>query len=70
MRKITAFQTTDGKLFDNNVEASKHEESLKAADQIDAFLDHADNPYVSGPQRSIARNTIINWIIWKNKNAE
>jgi len=37
---------------------------------VEEFLDNDINPYKALAQRSIARTTIINWELWKNKNAE
>jgi hypothetical protein len=36
---------------------------------VEEFLDSDLNPY-SGTQRVIARNTIINWELWKVKNVK
>jgi hypothetical protein len=32
---------------------------------IDDFLNSTANPYTATPQKSIARQSIINWEIWK-----
>jgi hypothetical protein len=37
---------------------------------VEEFLDGELNLYKNIGQRSIARTTIINWELWKNKNAE
>ncbi len=69
MEKIQAFKTSGGSLFDNQIKAERHELFLKKDMIVEEFLDSDLNPY-SGPQRVIARNTIINWELWKVKNAE
>ena len=69
MEKIEAFKTSDGSLFDNKLKAERHELFLKKDMIVEEFLDSDLNPY-TGPQRVIARNTIINWELWKVKNAE
>ncbi len=69
MEKIEAFKTSDGSLFDDKLKAERHELFLKKDMIVEEFLDSDLNPY-SGPQRVIARNTIINWELWKVKNAE
>ena len=69
MEKIEAFKTSDGSLFDNKLKAERHELFLKKDMIVEEFLDSDINPY-TGPQRVIARNTIINWELWKVKNAE
>ena len=69
MKTITAYQTKDGKLFDSEEEAKKHEMFLSKHDVIDEFLKSILNPYVALPQKSIARQAIINWELWKKENA-
>jgi hypothetical protein len=69
MEKIEAFKTSDGSLFDDKLKAERHELFLKKDMIVEEFLDSDLNPY-TGPQRVIARNTIINWELWKVKNAE
>ena len=69
MQKIEAFKTSDGSLFDDKLKAERHELFLKKDMIVEEFLDSDLNPY-TGPQRVIARNTIINWELWKVKNAE
>lgn len=67
MKPIKAFQTSDGTLFENEEKAEKHEEFLRHSDVIESFLNSDLNPY-KGPQRVIARNSIINWQLWKTKH--
>ena len=69
MEKIEAFKTSDGSLFDDKLKAERHELFLKKDMIVEEFLDSDLNSY-TGPQRVIARNTIINWELWKVKNAE
>jgi hypothetical protein len=69
MEKIQAFKTSDGSLFDDKLKAERHQLFLKKDMIVEEFLDSDLNPY-TGPQRVIARNTIINWELWKVKNAE
>jgi len=69
MENVVAFKTSDGTLFETQEQAERHQEFLKHSDVIEKFLDSDLNPY-SGPQRVIARNTIINWNLWNTKNAE
>ena len=70
MKEIQAFQTSDGKLFDELLQAQRHELFLKKQVIVEEFLDGNLNPYQAMAQRSIARSTIINWEFWKVKNAE
>lgn len=67
MEQVKAYKTSDGTLFDNAAHAEKHETFLKHSNVVEAFLDSETNPY-TGPQRVIARNSIINWELWKTKN--
>ena len=69
MESISAFRTSDGALFVDEIKAEKHELFLKKHMIVDEFLDSNMSPY-RGPQRVIARNTIINWELWKVKNAK
>jgi hypothetical protein len=69
MEQISAFKTSDGTLFDDSRLAERHELFLKKSMIIEEFLDSDQNPY-TGPQRVIARNTIINWELWKLKNVK
>ncbi len=68
MEQVKAFKTSDGTLFDSKDQAEKHEQFLKHSSVIEEFLDSELNPY-NGPQRVIARNTIVNWQLWKTRNA-
>jgi hypothetical protein len=69
MEKVNAFKTSDGKLFDTAREAEQHQMFLEKSGVVEEFLDSDLSPY-TGPQRVIARNSIINWELWKVKNAK
>jgi hypothetical protein len=69
MEKIEAFKTSDGSLFDDKLQAERHQLFLQKDMIVEEFLDSDLNPY-TGPQRVISRNTIINWELWKVKNAK
>jgi hypothetical protein len=69
MKKINAFQTSDGKVFGSEKEAMLHETTLDKAHEIDLFLSSDLNPYRSIPQRVVARSSILNWELWKENNA-
>jgi hypothetical protein len=70
MQKIEAFRASDGTLWENKDKAERHELFLQKDMIVEEFLDNDINPYKALAQRSIARTTIINWELWKNKNAE
>lgn len=68
MKSISAFQTSDGILFSTLQTAEKHEMMLAKESVVDEFLDSPLNPYTGHAHRSMARNTIVNWELWKSKN--
>jgi hypothetical protein len=68
MKPIQAFQTDDGKVFTDEQSARKHEKFLEHRDVVEDFLNSELNPYVAAVQKSIARNTVTNWELWKAKN--
>ena len=70
MQKVNAFQTSDGRLFDNSNQAERHEMFLEKNMVVEEFLDSELNSYKNLAQRSIARSTVINWELWKIKNVK
>lgn len=64
MKQIKAFVTDDGKLHASEEDARRHEMALSKHTLIDEFLDSPLNPYTATPQKSIARQSIINWLLW------
>lgn len=70
MKTISAFQTLDGRVFTDEQEAKKHEKFLEHRNVVEEFLLSDLNPYVATVQKSIARNTVINWELWKTKNVK
>jgi hypothetical protein len=69
MKSIQAYQSSDGKIFATEEEAKKHEMHLLKNDMVDEFLKSSHNFYVALPQKSIARQAIISWELWKKENA-
>lgn len=67
MEQVKAFRTSDGTLFGTSEQAEKHESFLKHSNVVEQFLNSKLSPY-NGPQRVIARNSIINWELWKTTN--
>lgn len=67
MKQVPAFQTSDGRLFDNERDAKLHEVSLQQADKIAQFIADEDFPYKAMAQRVIARNTIVRWEEWRSR---
>lgn len=65
MKTVSAFETTDGKLFNSERAAKLHQAYLNEQHTIEEFLAVKDFPYKSVPQRAIARNTITMWELWK-----
>lgn len=70
MKTISAFQTSDGKIFVLEAEAQKHEKFLQHRNVVEDFLNSEINTYKGFAHKSIARNTVINWELWKTKNAK
>jgi hypothetical protein len=70
MKTITAFQTSDGKVFTSDVDAKRHEKFLEHRDVVEEFLKSDLNKYQSAVQKNIARNTITYWEIWKTQNSK
>ena len=68
MKPVKAFQTSDGTLFSASEAAEKHEMMLSKESVVDEFLDSKLNPYTGHAHRSMARNTVVNWELWKSKN--
>jgi hypothetical protein len=68
MKPVTAFETSDGMLFSTEQSAEKHEMMLSKENVVDEFLDSELNPYTGHAHRSMARNTVVNWELWKSKN--
>jgi hypothetical protein len=69
METVKAFKTSDGTLFDDSIQAERHEMFLEKNMVVEDFLDSELNQYKAMTSRSIARTTIINWELWKVKNA-
>jgi hypothetical protein len=70
MKKVNAFITEDGKLHASEEAAKRHEIALAKHESIDRFLSSASNHYTATPQKAIARQSIINWELWKKDHAE
>ena len=68
MKPVSAFQTSDGTLFSSSDAAEKHEMMLSKESVVDEFLDSSLNSYTGHAHRSMARNTVVNWELWKVKN--
>lgn len=69
MKKVTAFETSDGRIFHKEQEAILHETTLDKGHEINLYLASESNPYRATPQRVIARSSILNWEIWKENRA-
>lgn len=70
MEQVQAYKTSDGKLFDDPLQAERHDIFLKKQMIVEEFLDSTLNPYHAMAQKTIARSSIINWELWKIKNAK
>jgi hypothetical protein len=67
MKTVSAFETTDGRLFNSERAAKLHQTFLNEQVSIEEFLNDKEFPYKSVPQRAIARNTITMWELWRGK---
>jgi len=45
MKNINAFQTTDGKIFENINDAKEHQQNVYFSERIKQIVDKADLPY-------------------------
>jgi hypothetical protein len=70
MKQIKAFVTEDGKIHATEEDAKRHEMALSKHTIIDEFLNSSANQYTATAQKSIARQSIINWELWKKDNAK
>ena len=61
MKKIEAFQATDGSLFHTEDACAEHEFSIIWLDRIGEFSKSPNCPYPSGAQSGMMRKTIIAW---------
>jgi hypothetical protein len=68
MKVVKAFKTEDGTLFEDSSEAERHSVFLSKRSEIEEFLECDLNPYKAAAHRGIAKNTIVNWNLWKTKN--
>ena len=68
METIQAYKTSDGKLFEDSVQAERHELFLLKQEVVEGFLASELNSYQAVAQRAIARSSIVNWELWKLKN--
>jgi hypothetical protein len=69
MKQVTAFETSDGKIFHSEKDAMIHEATLDKGHEIDLFLLSEFNVYRAVPQKMIARTAILNWETWKENHA-
>lgn len=70
MKQIQAYMTDDGQMFAQEAKAKLHEMFLQKQDVVEEFLESDLNPYKAQAQRSIARQTVIVWELWKTQNAK
>lgn len=68
MKQVSAYLTSDNKLFETKELAERHEYMLVRSDIVNTFLNSPSNNYKGIPQRAIAQNTILNWELWKIRN--
>jgi hypothetical protein len=67
MQEITAFKTTDGKIFEVFDKASEHQKYLAIKPELDLFTNSPYCKYNNQAQRKIVENTILAWKAWCDK---
>tara|TARA_R110000868_G_scaffold25596_2_gene99721 strand:- start:627 stop:830 length:204 start_codon:yes stop_codon:yes gene_type:complete len=67
MNQITAYQTTDGKLFSSSTDATKHQQYLAMKPEIDLFIKSSYCKYNNCAHSKIVENTILAWKAWCEK---
>ena len=70
MKSISAFQTSDGEIFDTEEAASRHEFFLENKDLVEDFLGSNENPYKGSAHRSIVQGSILRWELWRARNVK
>jgi hypothetical protein len=70
MKTIQAFMTDDGQMFAQEEKAKLHEMFLQKKDIVEDFLNSELNPYKGNAHLTMARQTVINWELWKTQNAK
>lgn len=65
MRKFTAYQSSDGEIFESEEACAQHEQEMAKGKVIRGFLDSEYNPYQRGAFRNAAVNIILAWERWK-----
>ena len=68
MESINAFKASDGTIFEFEEQAERHELFLSKESTIETFLNSPLNSYTGVAHRGMARQTVINWQLWKSKN--
>ena len=69
MKKVTAYETRDGKVFADEEEAAMHEAFLDINHIVEQCLD--EFKYQGPAQRAISRQAIMHWEQWRRgKNVE
>jgi hypothetical protein len=70
MKQVTAFQTSDGQIFDSQEAAESHEFFLSKKELVDCFIMSDLNLYKGSAHRSIVQSSIMRWELWNKKNAK
>lgn len=67
METVQVYKTSDNKLFENLIDATQHEQLLKHKPEIAEFMKSNFCKYKGIAHQSIIEQTLINWIMWKEK---
>lgn len=61
MEQVTVFKTSDGTVFDTEVEAQAHEKELANLNQISEWLNTTD---LTKASRTRAKNSVVEFLAW------
>jgi hypothetical protein len=71
MEKVECFKTSDGRIFENEVQANAHEFGVRYFGDLKEFFDSGNCSYSrSSPQGTMVQRAIIEWEMFKTKKGE
>ncbi len=68
MKKVQAYLTSDGSLFENENDAFAYESCITIRLLIPEFLESSHNTYPKAAQKTIITNSIISWETYLKAN--
>lgn len=67
METVQVYKTSDNKLFESLIQATQHEKMLKFKPEIIEFMNSDFCKYKGSAHQTMIEQTLINWILWKEK---